>query len=115
LSTLTEEGKRLRHVLECLEQLSKETESAIPGTETRLPQLRKLCEPEGLLTMCLAELESLRKKLTQPKWAGETGSRRTAIIQALGWPLKEKETQKIVRSIQNIKSTLSLAATVDQT
>ena len=115
LPRVIEEVKSLRNVLETLDQLAKRAESADPATEAQLPALKLLCEPvAGPLAMTLVELEALEKKLAPPSWSGQAGSRRRAIIQVLGWPLKEGDTKKILENIERFKTTLNLAITADQ-
>jgi hypothetical protein len=51
----------------------------------QLPTLRQLCEPGvGHLAKCLGELQALERKLAPPSWGGPVGSKRRALIQALG-------------------------------
>lgn len=114
LPRVMEEVKSLRNVLEALEQLAKKAESADPAAEGRLPSLKLLCNPEGLLAMCLSELEALRKKLDPPDWSGQLGSKRRAVVRALSWPLKEGDTKKTLEKIGRVKATLNLALTMDQ-
>jgi hypothetical protein len=115
LSRLTEEVKSLRNILEALEQLAKKSESSDSATDSQLPTLTLLCEPDtGPLAMCLTELEALEKKLCPPSWSGQVGSKRRALVQAFGWPLKERDTKKILENIGRYKATLNLAITADQ-
>ncbi|KAI9703722.1 MAG: hypothetical protein M1836_007492 [Candelina mexicana] len=117
LPKIIEEVRNLRNVLEALEKLAVNAESAdgSAAVKTRLPTLKRLCEAEvGPLARCLAELESLGKRLDPPSWSGPAGSKRKGLIEALGWPLKENETKKTLENIERLKTTLSLALTVDQ-
>ena len=114
LPRVTEEVKGLRNILETLEPLARKAENADPAAEGRLPTLKLLCNHEGLLAMCLGELEVLKKKLDPPDWSGQVGSKRRAFVQALSWPLKEGDTKKTLEKIGRLKATLNLALTVDQ-
>jgi hypothetical protein len=115
LSRVIEEIKDLRNVLETLEQLARKAESSDPAAGVQLPALQLLSEPEGgPLAKCLAELEALKQKLTPQSLNGQAKSKRKALLEALGWPLKEKETEKILRNIERFKTTLALATTADQ-
>lgn len=114
LPRVIEEVKDLRNVLETLEQLAKKAENADLAAKGRLPTLKLLCNPEGLLAMCLRELQELKEKLVPPDWSGQVGSKRRAFIQALSWPLKEGDTKKTLEKIGRLKATLNLALTVDQ-
>ena len=114
LPRVIEEVKDLRNVLETLEQLAKKAENADLAAKGRLPTLKLLCNPEGLLAMCLRELQELKEKLDPPGWSGQVGSKRRAFIQALSWPLKEDDTKKTLEKIGRLKATLNLALTVDQ-
>jgi hypothetical protein len=115
LSKVTEEVKSLRNLLEVLEQLAKKAESADSTTETQLPTLKLLCQPDvGPLAICLIELEALKKKLAPPDWSGPVGSNRRSLIRALSWPLKEGDTRKTLADIERLKAALNLALTTDQ-
>ena len=113
LRRVTKEVKSLRDVLETLEKLA---EGAGPAAETQLPTLKRLCEPkEGHLAMCLVELKTLEKKLAPLSCTEQAGSKRRAIIQALGWPLREGDTKKTLKNISRFRAILNLAITADQT
>lgn len=117
LPKVIEEVKGLRNVLETLELLCKTAESADPGPGSRLPILKLLCSSDagrGLLVDCLRELNLLKERLSPPSWAGPDGSRRRALVQAVGWPLKEGDTKKALDRIGRYKATLTLAVTADQ-
>ncbi|KAI9766559.1 MAG: hypothetical protein M1839_004886 [Geoglossum umbratile] len=115
LPRLIEEVKSLRNIFETLERLAKKSESSDPATDSQLPTLTLLCEPDvGPLAMCLMELEALEKKLSPPSWSGQARSKRRALVQAFGWPLKERDTKKILENIGRFKATLNLAITADQ-
>jgi hypothetical protein len=115
LSSIIEEVKGLRNVLESLEQLTKKAEGANPALKAELPVLRRLCEPEqGPIKLCLGELESLEKRLAPPGWAGQVGSKRRALVQAMGWPLKERESKKTLEKIVRYTKALHLAMGADQ-
>jgi hypothetical protein len=114
LQSVIEEVQSLRNVLETLADIARKAESASPTEESRLPTLKLLCEPgAGPLSRCLLVLEALEGKLAPPSWGGPVGSKRRALIQALGWPLKEGDTKKTLESIARFKATLGLAVAAD--
>lgn len=116
LPKVTEEVRSLRDVLELLAALAKREENADSSVETRLPALKLLCEPDaGPLTMCKAELESLKTKLESPKWTGPATSKRTAMMTTLSWPLKKGETKNMLQNMERYKTTLNMALEIDQT
>ncbi|MCJ1224432.1 hypothetical protein MMC12_001077 [Toensbergia leucococca] len=115
LSRIIEEIKALRNVLESLIHLAERAETPDLCIQSRLPTLRGLCEPEmGPLSQCLEEMRALEKKLVPPTWGGPIGSKRRALIQALGWPLKEKDTLRTLEKIGRFKATLCLGIMADQ-
>lgn len=115
-SRVIEEVISLRNVLETLAQLAEKVESADSAAETRLPALKLLSEPrEGPLSKCLAELGALKQKLAPSSLSGQPRPKRKALIESLGWPLKEKDTIKSLENIERFKTTLALAITADQT
>ena len=115
LPKVIDELTSLRNILETLERLARKAESADPVAESRLPNLKWLCEgPAGPLVTCLKEVEALEKKLAPPPWSGQAKSKRSAFIAALGWPLKKEDTKKTLENIERSKNTLNLAITGDQ-
>ena len=114
LPRVTEEVKGLRNVLETLERLAREAENGDPAAEIQLPTLRLLCNPEGPLAVCLGELEALRKELDPPNRSDQFGSKRRAFVKVVSWPLREKDTRRILENIGRLKAILNLALTVDQ-
>jgi Fungal N-terminal domain of STAND proteins len=114
LQSVTEEVQSLRNVLETLANIARKAESANAAEESRLPTLKLLCEPGvGPLSRCLLVLEALEAKLAPPSWGSPVGSKRRALIQALGWPLKEGYTKKTLENIARFKATLGLAVAAD--
>jgi hypothetical protein len=115
LLKVIDEVRGLRNVLESLEQLARKAGSTKVEAESRLPSLRLLSEPgTGLLAKCLTELADLDKKLRPPGWSGPAGSRRRALVQASGWPLKKGAVEKSLVNIGRLKETISLAITADE-
>ena len=115
LLQIIDEVRGLRNVLETLEGLSRQAESRVSGVGSRLPSLELLCDPRtGLLARCLTELTDLEKKLQPPGWSGPAGSRRTALIQASGWPLKKGAVERSLATIRRLQETLALAITADE-
>jgi hypothetical protein len=112
LLKVIDEVRHLRNVLETLERLARQERSPNVA-KSRLPSLRLLCEPEtGLLAKCLLELNDLDKKLRPPGYP--PGSKRRALIQASGWPLKKGAVEKTLANISRLKATLTLAITADE-
>ncbi len=96
-------------------RLADEAEKPGSTDQSRLPALRALCDPEtGTLSNCLADLEKLNSKLAPPGWSGAAGSKRRALVEALSWPLKKGDTEKVLNSIERVKSTMQLAIEADQ-
>jgi len=113
LLKVIDEVRDLRNVLESVERLARQDESS-NSAEPRLPSLRLLCKPDtGLLPQCLRELNDLDKKLRPPNYP--SGSKRRALVQASGWPLKKGAVEKTLINIGRLKSTLALALTADET
>lgn len=114
-SQVMKELESLRNVLENLAGLSSNKASIYGTSDSSLLMLTKLCGPsDGPLRKCLSEMEALKAKLVPPSWSGADGSKRRALTQALGWPLKRDETMKTLETIGRFKATLSLALSSDQ-
>ena len=111
-----EEVRALRNVLRTLEDLADKAEAPSSDGKSRLPALKSLCDPDtGTLIKCRTELNNLTTKLTPPEWIGPTGSKRRGLVQALTWPLKIGETEKVLASIERFKTTINAAVATDQT
>lgn len=95
----------LRTVLESLLDLVQKDDSP---SITRVGTLVKLNEPGGSLESCKSILESIEKKIRQQKGL-------KAARDALIWPLRGEGLQKSLTSLEQIKGTLNLALTTDQT
>ena len=109
LPKVTQQVRSLRNVLELLEALAKRAEVEDLSADTRLPALIQMCKSDvGPLAMCKDDLKFLNKKLSR-------SSKRTALVQALTWPLKEAETKKILQNIERNKTILVNALGIDQT
>jgi Fungal N-terminal domain of STAND proteins len=112
LAKAIDEVRDLRNILESLELLSSKSDD---GSDTRLSNLRLLCKQEtGPLQGCLAELHQLEKKITSPKWSNQLGKRRKALIQAIGWQVKDGDVQQSLQHLNRFKTTLNLALTADE-
>ena len=111
------EVKSMRTVLEMLAELARKGESENDMSSIgRLPTLTLLCDPfSGPLALCLAELQTLEKKLSTPAWAGKAGSKRRALISSLSWPITEGDTVKILASVSRLRDILQLGLTADHT
>ena len=116
LPKVINELKGLRNVLESLEQLAREAENNDPNVQSNLLTLQSLVDSQsGLLNTCLDEVIALKDKLKPTTAWAPDGSRRRAIMEAVTWPLKEKETLKILDKLARCRSLLSDALAVDQT
>ena len=97
-------------------ELADKAETPSSDTQSRLTAFKSLCDPDtGVLIKCRTELENLNTKLTTPEWIGPPGSKRRDLVQALTWPLKKGDTEKVLASIERFKSTINIAVTTDQT
>ena len=105
LSKLTTELKSLSRTLDSIKELH--SSHGIDAEGPLAEAVIAYCREGGLITK---ELKGLEKKLGVPNWI-EQGSRGAAFLQALKWPLKEKEVKKILDSIERWKSSLDLALT----
>ena len=115
VSRILEDTRSLRSILQNLEGLADKAETSGSAEQSRLPALRSLCDPDtGILSSCYAELEKLTRKLTPPEWMGPAGSKRQGLAEALSWPLKKKDTEKVLDSITRYKDTISVAILADQ-
>ena len=111
-----DEVRALRNVLRTLEDLADKAEAPSSDDKSRLPALKSLCDPDtGILIKCRTELNHLNTKLTPPEWIGRAGSKRRGFVQALTWPLKKGDTEKVLASIERFKSTINVAVATDQT
>ena len=109
LPRIIEEVESLRDVLQGLERLAKQAKDADPAAVSQLPQLRLFCTPEtGTFALCLSEIQALELKLIPPRWSGKSGSKRSKLIQALGWPFKKASVKETFENIGRLKATLSL-------
>ncbi|MCJ1246834.1 hypothetical protein MMC30_004043 [Trapelia coarctata] len=109
------ELQSLRNVLEKLTELASNNISTRGMSNSSLSMLTQLCDSnDGALGKCLSELDALKKKLAPPSWSGAEGSKRRALVQAFGWPLKRDETIKTLETIGRFKASLSLALSADQ-
>ena len=109
LPRLTSELESLRSVLQRLEPIAKQADFS------KAPTLIELCKPNGPLLLCCREIESLEAVLKTPDWAAGFGPKRKALVQALRWPLKAKDTEKALKQISRLREVLSFALTADQT
>ena len=115
VSRILEDTRSLRSILQNLEELADKAETVGAVEQPRLPALKSLCDPDtGILSSCYSELEKLTCKLAPPGWSGPAGSKRRGLIEALSWPLKKKDTEKVLDSIRRYKDTISVAVYADQ-
>ena len=116
VSRVLENTRALRDVLRTLERLADKAETSGSTEQSRLPDLKSLCDPDvGVLNRCCTELQRLNKKLAPPAWSGPPGSKRRGLVEALSWPLKKGDTEKVLDSIASFANTISLAVMADQT
>ena len=105
----------LRSILQRLEPLAKQADFSSATPTTRLPAFIELCKPDGPLPLCCCEIEELEAVLKTPNWSAGFGPKRKALVQALRWPLKSKDTEKALKQINRLREILSFALTADQT
>jgi hypothetical protein len=119
LTRLTEEVIQLRNVLEALRNLAEQAEWEPSGSNnnaarSRLPALNQLCSTDGPLERCLEELNEVEKKLFSPKWSGRLKPIPRALIQSIGWRLKDKEVETAVQRFERLLVLFNLALTADE-
>lgn len=113
LTHIIAQVKDLRNVLETLDRLAEPSDDSDSLTKRRR-SFEILCDPQtGPLVTCLRELKSL-EALIQSRSGSKQGSKARALVQAMGWQLKEKEVRLSLERIECCKSTLHLAITVDE-
>ncbi|KAL5343368.1 hypothetical protein BJX70DRAFT_393936 [Aspergillus crustosus] len=103
LLNLIDETCSLRNVLESLVRLVQE--------ETKIGS-------SSPVAAGIEKLEALERQLTPSQYyktPGRALSRRQSFLQALTWPLKEGEANRVIEQIALLRSTLSLALETDQT
>ena len=115
LPRLTSELEGLRSVLQSLEPIAKQADFSRAVHNAKKPTFIELCKPNGPLLLCCREIESLEAVLKTPDWAAGFGPKRKALVQALRWPLKAKDTKKALKQISRFRQVLSFALTADQT
>lgn len=115
LPRLTSELESLRAVLQKLEPLAKQADFSQSVPDIKLPAFTELCKPNGPLPLCCREIEGLEAVLKTPDWSASFGTKRKALVQALRWPLKSKDTEKALKQIRGLREILSFALTADQT
>ena len=109
VSRILEDTSSLQSTLQQVEALADKAKTSGSAEQSRLPALRSLCDQDrGTLSNCYAELDELRQRLDPPGWSGPTGSKRRALVEALSWPLKKKDTEKVLDSIASYKDTISV-------
>ena len=113
LPRLKSELESLRSILQQLEPLAKQADFVQAVPDTKLPAFSQLCAPGGPLELCLHEVQSLEKVLKSPAWSDGFGPRRKALVQALRWPLKAKDTEKALERIRSLRSLLDFALNAD--
>ena len=115
MTRITNSINELRIILGRLEQVANESELKLDDTSsTRHSALEGLCQDGGAIRNCYEELRALEQKLGSGSWAGKEGSRRRAFIQSIGWQLKGKEAEDMLKRLDGYKTTLNLAITMDQ-
>jgi hypothetical protein len=113
LTQVIEELKCLRNILESLEELAHTLDD--PSRLSKRPVFELLSDPvNGPLVLCRRELSSLEKKIKCSSYAGTTGLKRKAALQALGWQLRDRDAKECLERIERCKSILSIALTADE-
>ena len=118
LAKAIEDVRDLRNVLETLESVADRADSQSLKADSyhkrQWASLQLLCSDHGPLQNCTAELNRLEKKLCEPKWAQNLGKRRKALIQAVGWQIRDSDVKESLKTIGRYKATLTLALTADE-
>lgn len=105
----------LRGILESLLQ-AVEKEDAASGSGaagSRLANFQALTHPNGELKRCQADLEAVSVKLGGDGVGSLSGWKK--VRQALVWPFKEKDVEKLLQSVERAKSTMQFALSADRT
>lgn len=119
LAKAIEEARDLRNVLESLESLAERlegqsSESSVDDKRS-WASLQLLCSADkGPLERCIIELNHLEKMLCAPKWSQNLGQKRRALIQAVGWRIKDSDVRDSLKNIERYKATINLALNADQ-
>lgn len=104
LSKISERIKSLEDVLITLKPLASKLEDTDLAAQTQLAALN------APLALCLKQLKALEQKLALRSLDGQLVPKWKALILALRWKLKEKDTEKTLAIIQRF---LNLALSVD--
>lgn len=110
---LTDEINRLRSCLEFLAQSLKIQDHSISTVTSDLKAIKELCDPES--GDIAKELRYINEKLRLPSDANHQSARGIGLLRSLTWPLKEKETKKLLETVERLKSSLELALNINQT
>lgn len=113
LTKVKDELEGLRTVLQALEPLMREAEFRHTAAHPRLPALKSLCGPQGVLSSYKAEMQQLEARLKCPGWSDNFGPRRKALVQSLTWPLKKGETKKAIGRLARYRDILESAVNMD--
>jgi hypothetical protein len=111
----------LRGVLESLLQAVEKEDAAsgsgsansVVAAGSRLANFQALTHSNGELKRCQADLEAVSVKLGGDDVGSRSGWKK--VRQALVWPFKEKDVEKLLQSVERAKSTMQFALTADQT
>jgi hypothetical protein len=118
LTKAIEDVRDLRNILETLEGLTYRTDGQIfeAGSDDKRQwaSLQLLCSDHGPLQNCAVELNRLEKKLCTPKWTQSLGTKRKALIQVVGWRIKDSDIRESLETIGRYKATITLALTADE-
>lgn len=114
LSRIIEEVGSLQNVLRNLQSLATQAENAQNAADSRLPQLKEFCYPNtGALALYFSDIQTLQQKLVPPSWSGVAGSKRRAIIRAVGLSLKKEFVESTLKNVERHGTTLSLTLGVN--
>ena len=113
LTHIIAEIKDLRNVLETLDRLATPCEAS-DSSINRRHSFEILCDSKsGPLITCLRELKSL-ESLIQSRSGAKQASKARALVQVIGWQLREKEVRLSLARIERCKNTLNLAITANE-
>ncbi len=107
---LTQVIREIRDVRNITEVIQSTIDDRDKDTITDNQTIRIICDIlQAPLTACLNELNWIEAKVKPSSLDNIAGSKRKAVLQALGWRLKDREVQESLESLDRCKSTLSLA------
>lgn len=107
LTQITEEIRGIRNIVEAVQSsIDNCDKDTIRGIQTT----KAICSSiQAPLTLCLSELTRIEGKIKASTLAVVEGSKCEAVLQAVGWRLKEQEVRDSLERLGRCKSALNLA------